>query len=83
MNRPNDQEHEEKHVRSIALKAVGHKDGKESSEDSGGETLNLLTKKFRKFLKKNNNKNQSSNRYNKKKLDDFNANNYTYFGCGK
>jgi len=73
MNRLNDQEHEEKHVRSIALKVFGHKDGQESSEDSDGETLNLLTKKFNKFLKKNNDK----------KLNDFNANNYTCFGCGK
>jgi len=62
MNRPNDQEHEEEHMTSIALKAVGHKDCQESSEDNDGETLNLLTKKFSKFLKKNNNKNQSSNR---------------------
>ncbi|XP_068466321.1 uncharacterized protein [Phaseolus vulgaris] len=79
MNRLNDQEH----VRSISLKVVGHRDAQESSEDSNGETLNLLTRKFSKFLKKNNNKNQSSNRYNNKKLNDFNANNYTYFGCGK
>ena len=34
-------------------------------------------------MNKNNNKNQSSNRCNRKKLNDFNANNYTYFGCGK
>ena len=83
MNRLNDQEHEEKHIRSIALKVVGHKNCQESSEDSDGETLSLVTRKFNKFLKKNNNKNQSSNRYNNKKLNDFNANNYTYFGCGK
>ena len=64
MNRLNDQEHEEKHVRGIALKVVGHRDGQESSEEIDGETLNLFTRKFSKFLKKNNNKNQSSNRYN-------------------
>jgi len=34
-------------------------------------------------LKKNNHKNQSSNRYNSKKLNDFNSYNYTCFGCGK
>jgi len=84
MNRLNDQEYEEKHVRSIALKVVGHRDGQESSEDNDGETLNLLNKKFSKFLKKNSkDKNQSSNRYNNMKLNDFNSNNYTYFGCGK
>jgi len=64
------------------LKVGGHKNCQESSEDSDGETLSLLTRKFSKFLKKNN-KNQSSNRYNNKKLNDFNANNYTCFGCGK
>jgi len=42
----------------------------------------LLTRKFSKFLKKNN-KNQSSNRYNSKKLNDFNSNKYTCFGCGE
>jgi len=42
-----------------------------------------LTRKFIKFLKKNNNKNQSSNRYNSKKLNDFNSNKYTCFGCGE
>jgi len=39
-------------VRSIALKVVGQKDGQESSEDSDEKTLNLLTRKFSKFLKK-------------------------------
>ena len=34
-------------------------------------------------MKKNNNKNQSSNRYNSKKLNNFNSNNYTCSGCGK
>ena len=84
MNRLNDQEHEEKHVRSITLKVVGHRDVQESSEGSDGETLNLLTRKFSKLLKKDNkDKNQSSNRYNSKKLNDFNSNNYTCFRCGK
>ena len=62
------------------MKAVGYRDGQESSE---GKTLNLITRKFSKFLNKNNNKNQSSNKYNSKKLNDFNYNNYTYFGYGK
>ena len=52
MNRLNDQENEEKHVRNIALRTTGHKDGQDSSECSDGETLNLLTRKFNKFLKK-------------------------------
>ena len=84
MNRLNDQEHEEKHVRSIALRAVGHRDGQDSSECSDGEILNLLTRKFNKFFEKNNrDKNQSSNRYNSKKVNEFNSKNYTCFGCGK
>jgi len=74
MNKLNDQEHEEKHVRSIALKVAGNRDG---------ETFNFLTRKFSKFLKKNNNKNQSINRYNNKKINDFNTKNYACFGCGK
>jgi len=83
MNMMNDQEHEEKHVKSIALKAAGNRDCQESSKDNDEETLNLLTRKFNKFLKKRNNKNKSSNRYNNKKFNDFNANNYSYFGCGR
>ena len=72
-----------KYTYHLNLKVVGHKDCQESSDESDEETLNLLTRKFNKFLKKNNNKNQYSNRYNNKKLNDFNANNYTCFGCGK
>ncbi|XP_068503790.1 uncharacterized protein [Phaseolus vulgaris] len=67
MNWLNDQEHEEKCVRSIALRVVGHRDGQDSSECSDGETLNLLTRKFSKFLKKKSrDKSQPSNRYNSK-----------------
>jgi len=37
-----------------------------------------------KFLKKNSrDKNQPSNRYNRKKVNEFNYTNYTCFGCGK
>jgi len=59
MDRLNPPEHQEKRVRNIALKAVGHKKSQDSSEDSDGETFRLLSKKFSKFLKKNNNKNHS------------------------
>jgi len=54
MNRLNDQEHDEKHVRNIALRVVGHTDDQDSSECSDDGTLNLLTRKFIKFLKNNN-----------------------------
>ena len=70
-------------MRSIALKTAGHKNYQDSSDDSEGETLNLLSRKFSKFLKKNNNKNQSFNRYNSKKLNDFNSNKYICFECGE
>jgi len=84
MNWLNDQEHEEKHVRSIALRVVGHKDGQNSSECSDGETLNLLTKKLGKFLMKNSrDKNQPSNMFNSKKVNVFNSTNYTCVGYGK
>jgi len=83
MDRLHLQEHQEKQVRNIALKVAGHKKSQESSEDSDGETFSLVSKKFSKFLKKNNNKSHSSNRYNNKKLNDFNINKYTFFGCGE
>ena len=53
MNRLNDQENKEKHVKNIALKAPGQKGDQDSSECSDSETLNFLTRKFGKFLKKN------------------------------
>jgi len=83
MDRLNLQEHQEKHVRNIALKAARHKKSQDSSEDTDGETFSLLSKKFSKFLKKKNNKSHSSNRYNSKKRNDFNVNKYTCFGCGE
>jgi len=64
------------------LKDTGHKNCQDSSEDSDGETLSLLSTNFSKFLNKNNNKNYSSNRYSSKKLNDFNSNKFTCFECG-
>ena len=77
------QENEDKHVRNIGLKTAGHRRCQESSDDSDEDTFRLLSKKFRKFLKKNSRKNHSSNRYNSKKPNDFNSNKYTCFGCGE
>jgi len=83
MNRLNDQENKEKHVKGIALKAAGQKGDQDSSDYSDSETFNLLTRKFDKFSKKNNReKSQPSNRYNSKNVNEFNSTNYTYFGCG-
>ena len=54
MNRLKDQENEEKHVNNIAFKVTSQKGDQDSSECSDNETLNLLTRKFDKFLKTNN-----------------------------
>jgi len=80
MNRLNIQESEDKHVRNIALKIAKHKNNQVSSD---GETLNLLSKKFGKFLKKNRDKDSNKERSDNKKTSDFNANNYTCYGCGE
>jgi len=83
MNRLNVQESEDKHVRNIALKVVKNKKKQDSSDESEGETLSLLSKKFSKFLKRNRNKESNKERYGNKKTSDFNPNNYTCFGCGE
>ena len=83
MNRLNVQESEEKHTKSIALKASKHKGKQESSDDSDEENLSLLSRKFSKFLKRNRNKDNNKDRYRNKKSNDFNSNNYTCFGCGE
>ena len=83
MNRLNVQESEDKHVRSIALKVVKHKSKQESSDESDEENLSLLSRKFSKFLKRNRNKDTNKERYGNKKSNDFNSNNYTYFGYGE
>ena len=83
MNRLNVQESEDKHVRSIALKAAKHKSKQESSDESEEENLSLLSKKFSRFLKRNHNKEANKERYGNKKTSDFNSNNYTCFGCGE
>ena len=83
MNKLLVQENENKHVRSIALKNARHRRCQESSDDSDEDTFILLSKKFSKFLKKNNIKNHSSNRYRSKKSNDFNTNKNICFGCGE
>ena len=83
MNKLNIQESEDKHVRNIALKAAKHKNNQVSSDESEGETLSLLSKKFSKFLKKNRNKDSNQETYGNKKSSEFNANKYTCYGCGE
>jgi len=65
------------------LKDVGNKNCRDSSDESEVEAFILLSKKFIKFLKRRNNKNNSSNRYDNKKSTEFNSNKYTCFGCGE
>jgi len=81
MDRLNLQENEDKRVKTIALKVVGNKSCQDSSHESDEETFSSLSKKFSKFLKKRNNKNHLSNRYDNKKSINFNSNKYTWFGC--
>jgi len=83
MKRLNVQESEDKHVKSIALKAAKLKSKQESSDESEEENLSLLSKKFSRFLKRNRNKEANKERYGNKKTSDFNSNNYTCFGYGE
>jgi len=75
----------EKKSRSLALKskAVEIETSEDITEDdSETENLNLLTKRFQKFIKlKNISKNQQSKRYNKKSDSVFAK--LKCFGCGK
>jgi len=84
MNRFEEQVIEERKARRIVLKtaALGEESETDCSEDSEVETLNLLSRKFSKFLrKKGKEKNRKSKRYTKK--TDSNVANFTCFGCGK
>jgi len=85
LNRLREQESSEKKVKSIALKTSVLQ--KELSEEEGnsdqGETLNLLTKKFNRFLKKKNRERSQSKRRYISKLNESNSTNYTFFCCGK
>jgi len=84
MNRLKEQENGERKARSIALKteAVTEDSEADSICDSEVETLNMLTRKFSKFLRKRGKeKNQQTKRYTKK--TDLISTNLTCFGCGK
>jgi len=73
MNKLSVQENENKHVRTISLKAVGNKSCQHSSDDREEENLSLLLKKFSKFLKKKNNKSHTNDMYVSKKPTEFNT----------
>ncbi|XP_068462963.1 uncharacterized protein [Phaseolus vulgaris] len=69
------QESEDKHNKSITLKASKQHVSSESEE----ENISLLSRKFNKFLRKK----QASKRYDSKKSSEFNSNKYTCYGCGE
>jgi len=85
MTRLKEMEIVEKKTRSLALKskAAEVESIEESSEEaSDTKNLNLLTKRFQKFIKmKGKTKNLQSKRYNKK--SDSNSNKFTCFGFVK
>jgi len=70
------QESEDKHNKSITLKACKQQPDSSGSEE---ENISLLSRKFNKFLKKR----QASKRYGSKKPSEFNSNKYTCYGCGE
>ena len=55
----------------VSLKAAKHKNKQDSSDESEEENLNLLSKTFSKFLKRNRNKESNKERYENKKTSDF------------
>jgi len=84
MNQFKEQENGEKKARSIALKtaALAKETEFDSSCDSEVETLNMVTRKFSKLLRRKGKlKNQQAKRYTKK--TDLISSNLTFFGCGK
>jgi len=83
LKRLKEQETVERKPKGLALKASEQSDINEEKEDvEHDETINLLTKRFRRFLKKKNrDRNQQKRRY--PKPNESNSSNYTCFGCGK
>jgi len=70
------QESEDRHNKSITLKASKQQHVSSESEE---ENISLLSRKFSKFLRKK----QASKRYGSKKSSEFNSNKYTCYGCGE
>ena len=67
------QESEDKHNKSITLKASKQQPNSSESEE---DNISLLSRKFSKFLRKR----QASERYDSKKPSEFNYNKYTCYG---
>ena len=78
-------ESSEKKVRNIALKTTTKKNDEpedEVAELSDSENLNLLFKRFSKFLKRRGNKG-NQRRYNSKQVDLNNTSSFTCYNCEK
>jgi len=73
----------ERKPKGLALKASEQNEINEEKKDvEHDETINLLTKRFSRFLKKKSrDRNQQKRRY--PKPNESNSSNYTCFGCGK
>jgi len=85
MQRLSELETSEKKVKSIALKASSKKSDEteeEVVEFSDNENLNLLVKKFGKYLKRKGNKG-NQRRYNSKQNDSSNSSKFSCYNCGK
>ena len=85
MQRLNELESNEKKVKNIALKTSTKRNDEledEVVESSDNENLNLLVKRFGKFLKRRGNKGKSR-RYNSKQVDLNNTSSFTCYNCGK
>jgi len=83
MNRLKEQENGDRKVKGLALKSIALDEISEveSSEDNA-KTLNMLTRKFNKFMKKRGkDKNQQRKKYTKKAYSNYA--NFTCFGYGK
>ena len=85
MQRLSELETSEKKVRYIALKANFNKSDEveeEVAESSDNENLNLLVKKFGKYLKRKGNKG-NQRRYNSKQNESSNSSKFLCYNCGK
>ena len=70
------QQREDKHNKSIPLKACKQQPNSSESEE---DNISQLSRTFSKFLRKR----QASKRYGLKKPNEFNSNKYTCCGCGE
>ena len=85
MQRLSEQKSSEKKVKTITLKASTKRSdepNEEMTESSDNENLNLLVKRFWKYLNRKGNKgNQRS--YNSKRNDSSNTHSFSCYNCGK